>query len=191
MFLVRRPIEVISTGYKWYILRVEGSYEKKTSLALHFYGTSGAIPPYELIRRLWVPEITTQFISKDGSTKERRTSMIPGYLFIETILSYRLYAALKKPEFPHVFGWLQNWQCWPAMVSQADIRRLATLEAEEPESPELSFGIGDKVAVPTLNITGVVLGITTREVTLDVEIFQQKLPFKVKRDFFGEIVKVE
>lgn len=190
MFLVRQPIKVISTGYKWYVLRVEGSYEKKTSLALHFYGAAGAIPHYELIRRLWVPEVIAQSTGKDGSTRERRTSMIPGYLFVEAILSYPLYAALKKPEFPHVFGWLQNWQCWPAMVPQTDIRHLAMLEVKVPEPPELSFIVGDEVTVPTLGVRGIVLEITVRGVTLDVEIFQQKLLFKVKRDFFGEIVKV-
>lgn len=190
MFLERQPIKVISTGYKWYVIRVEGSYEKKASLALHFYGAAGVIPHYELIRRVWVPEITKQYVSKDGATKERRASMIPGYLFVETILSYKLYAALKKPEFPHIFGWLQTWQCWPAMVSQTDIQHLTMLETEVDTHQELAFVIGDEVTIPTLDVRGIVLEITTQDVILDVKIFQQKLPIKVKRDFFSEIEKV-
>lgn len=190
MLPVRRPIEVISEGYRWYVLRVGGSYEKKASLALHFYGSTGVIPHYELIRRLWAPEISVQYQSKDGSFKEKRASMFPGYLFVEAILSYPLYAALRRPEFPHIFGWLQTWQSWPAAVPQSDIRRLAVLEMEAPAPPELSFGVGDEVAVPTLGVRGSVLSITSQEVTLLVNIFQRKLPVKVSRDFLGEIMKV-
>lgn len=190
MLLVRRPIKVIRKGYRWHVLRVEGSYEKKTSLALHFYGTTGIIPHYELIQRLWVPEVTVKYFSKSGATKERRTPMVPGYLFVEAILSYQLYASLKKPNFPHMFGWLQTWKSWPVIVPQADIRRLALLEVRDPEPPELAFGVGDKVVIPSLGIRGIVLAITQQSVTLDIELFHRNIPFRVGHDFFAEIIRV-
>ena len=108
----------------------------------------------------------------------------------KTILSYKLYAALKKPEFPHIFGWLQNWQCWPAMVPQTDIQHLTMLEAEVTTPQELLFAIGDEVTIPTLDVRGVVLEISAQDIILDIKLFQRKLPIKVKRDFFGEIEKV-
>jgi len=190
MLLVRHPIRVIRKGYRWHVLRVEGSYEKKASLVLHFYGTAGVIAHYELVRRLWVPEVTIKYFAKDGAAKERRTSMIPGYLFVEAILSYKLYAALKKPKFPHVFGWLQNWQSWPSVVPQADIQRLAVLESRVPEPPKLTFDIGDEVVIPSLGIRGIVLTISEGAVMLNIEIFHRRLPVRVSNEFFGEVIKV-
>lgn len=190
MFPVRQPIRVIRQGYRWHVLRVEGAYEKKASLALRFYGAAGIIPHYELVRRLWVPEVTIEYFAKDGSQKERRAPMMPGYLFMEAILSYKLYAALKKPNFPHIFGWLQHWRSWPSMVPYMDIQRLAVLEAQNPEPVKLAFSVGDTVAIPSLGIHGTVLDISQSEITLNVEIFHRPLPFKVGREHFGEVVKV-
>jgi len=191
MVLIRRPIKVIRQGYWWHVLRVEGAYEKKASLALRIYGAAGVIPHYELVRRLWVPEITVQYFGKDGTGKTRRTSMMPGYLFIEAILSYKLYAALRKPQFPYVFGWLQNWGSWPATVPQVNIQQLAVLEAKVPGLPELAFDVGDAVLIPSMGIKGSVLEITHHGLTLDIEIFHRKIPFKVGRELFGEVVKAD
>jgi transcription antitermination factor NusG len=189
MFLQRCPIEVVYEGYRWYVLRVEGAYEKKASLILHLYGTVGVIPHYELVRRLWVPEISLKSLSKDGVVKERRASMVPGYLFIETILSYQLYATLRRPDLPHVFGWLQSWKSWPSMITQSDIQRLAVLENREPEPLNLSWGVGDEVILPWLGVQGEVSSISGSSVMLDIEIFHRRLPFKVGREFLSEIVK--
>jgi len=186
----RDPIKVINKGYQWYVLRVQGAYEKKASFVLHFHGSTGAIPHYELVKQLWVPEITVQYFAKSGVKREKRTSMMPGYLFMEAILSHKLYSAFKKPNIPYVFGWLQTPYSWPSVVPRASIQHLATIGAQEPEAPKLAFRVGDIVTLAGLGVRGAVLDISEGHATIEVLIFQRKVPIRISRDHFGEVEKI-
>lgn len=187
---MRTPIHTVYNGFNWFVLRVQGAQEAKAALNLELCGAAGQVPDYCLVKQLWIPHTTTTINSK-GVTKVHKVVLTPGYIFVEALLSRSLHAALKAPDIPHVFGWLQRGGSWPSLVSLTEIRRLACLEEPAPvEEPDIIFNIGDKVTIPSMGVVGYVVNLSYLEMTLEVEVFSRKVPFKVRRTFFSEIVKL-
>jgi len=188
--MIRTPINTVHDGFNWYVLRVRGAFETKAALNLELHGAADQIPDYCLVRQLWIP-YTTSTINSKGVYKTRRSVLTPGYIFIHTILSNKLYATLKDPDIPHVFGWLQRGKNWPAMVTLSEIKQLACLEEPLQEAgEEYNFTVGEKVSLPSMGITGYVTHSSYMEITLDVDVFSRKVPFVVKKRYFPELVKL-
>ena len=188
----RIPIRTLTVpNYEWYVLRVQGAFEKKASLALQVYGTAGAVPDFNLIRRCWVPEINVK--SKGTSYKVRRVSTLPGYLFVEALLSDKLYTALKRPDLPHIFGWLQCRRNWPSIVDHGEVEQL--LEWEQLNIDIIvtvpTFIVGEKVSFPSMNVTGMVSSITDNAIFVSVDIFHRPVMCRISKQFFGEVVRID
>ena len=158
---MRRSRKALYKGYRWFVLAVEGSYEKKAALMIELSGSAGQIPDYDLVRRIWVPQMTTSAVATDGSIKEKQITALPGYLLVQAILTEPLYSALKKPDLPHVYGWLQLEDAWPSQIETFEVRNLAVLQNQIPEVPDFGFEVGDTVVVPSLGMNGEVLEIVS------------------------------
>jgi len=187
---MRTPIYAIYEGFNWFVLRVQGAQEAKAALNIELCGAADLIPDYCLVRQLWIPHTTTIIKSK-GASKLKKVVLLPGYIFVETILSRALHAFLKAPDIPYVFGWLRRGKGFPSLVSMSEIRRLACLEEPLPaEEHVVMFNIGDKVSFPSMGVVGYVVNLSYVEVTLEVDVFKRKVPFRVKRKYFSELVKL-
>jgi len=174
------------------VLKVEGSYEKRAALVIEAYGNAGKIPDFDLVRRIWVPQITIFRFAANGSREQKRTSTLPGYLLVEAILTEKLYSALKEPDLPHVFGWLQYEDSWPSQVSMSEIRTLAYIESFATSPlPRVTFGVGDLVAIPSLNVTGTVCSVSDVNAIVEIVIFRRKVPLEVPRELFSEMNRLE
>jgi len=184
----RIPISVIGNrDINWYVLRVEGAYEHKASLAIQIYGSIGVIPDFGLVRQTWVPEMTIR-----SQFKKKRVSTLPGYLFMQALLSDKLYESLKKPDLPHIFGWLQNRKCWPSFVSNNEIEHLIELENQDINvRPKPLFDVGERVMFPSLNMEGTISSASDNAVFLNVELFHKSFIVKVQPQHFDELIRVE
>jgi len=179
---MRTPVSVVKNNFQWYILRVEGAYEYKAALALQAYGAAGAIPDFYLVKQLWVPEVPT-------ATKKRAT-LLPGYLFINALLSTKLYSSLKKPDFPHIFGWVQCKGSWPSTVSEEEMNYLFSLEDPTSKQSANTFNVGDKIYIPGLNMTGIVMGLATDFIYLSITMFHKTFVVKFDWQHLKEAVLV-
>jgi len=157
---------------------------------LETYGRSGEVPDFDLVRRIWVPQMSVQFFTSDGSSINRRVSILPGYLLLKAILSYELYAALRRPSLPHVFGWLKYGESWPSEVPRADIRVLLHLEAQEREFQPL-FGVGEYVHLTGLGLKGVVHEVTSTHMFVEISFFKRKTLIEIPRERFAEVVRIK
>jgi len=180
---------VILPGFRWFVLRVEGSYEKRAALMLETLGRSGKVPDFDLVRRIWVPQMSVQFFTPDGSSASRRVSILPGYLLLKAILSYELYTALCRPSLPHVFGWLKYGESWPSEVPRSDIRVLIRLEARERRFQPL-FSVGEDVRLTGLGLKGVVHEVTATHMFVEISFFKRKTLIEVPRERFTEVVRI-
>ena len=173
-------------------MKVDGSYEKRAALVIEIYGSAGHIPDFDLVRRVWVPQMAVAHFSSDGSVESKRATTLPGYLLVEAILTYKLYAALRQPDLPHVFGWLRCESCWPSQVSLPEIRNLACIEFSEPPplSPAPTFRVGDRVFLSGLGIEGEVQDVSDTYVVVEVAIFQGRVPFRVRRELLSEVSRL-
>lgn len=188
---MRRSRRVICQGFRWFVLRVEGSFEHRAALALEMYGQAGKVADYDLVKRLWVPQTTVQSRGLDGSTKFRRVSTLPGYLLVEAILTHDLYGSLQQLRLPHVFGWLRTKGSFPSEVPFAEIQVLNRLETYKLEQRAVPFDVGERVQLPGLGVSGEVLAISTSYLIVEVPMFNRKIPINVKRSAFSELVRVE
>jgi transcription antitermination factor NusG len=188
---VRRSRRVIYSGYRWFVLRVEGSFEKRAALALEMYGQSGNVPDFDLVKQIWVPQMTVQAPKPDGSMKFRRVSTLPGYLLVRTILSYDLYGALQRPGLPHVFGWLRCRDSWPSEVAFSEVRVLNRLETYITEPRRIPFSVGEAVRLPGLGVSGTVLAAARSHLVVEVPMFNRKVPINVRSNMFSELTRMD
>jgi len=189
---MRVPRQVILSGYRWFVLRVEGSYEKRAATTLKTYGSEGTIPDFDLVRRVWAPYTILKTQSSGGITKYRRTSTLPGYLLVEAILTAPLYAAFRRPQLPHVFGWLRSEGCWPSQITTSEVESLRireTFNILEPADPIVRLVIGDVVEIPTLGLSGIVLEASSIRIVVQVGFFNQNVPVEIKPALFSSIIK--
>jgi len=156
---------------------------------LEALGRSGKVPDFDLVRRIWVPQMTVPVFSSDGSPIHRRVSILPGYLLLKAILSYELYTALRRPSLPHVFGWLRYGKSWPSEVAQSDIRVLFHLEAQRREFQPL-FGVGEQVLLTGLGLKGTVREVAPSHMFVEISFFNRKTLVEVPRDRFAKVVRV-
>jgi len=187
--LSRRSRSVILPGFRWFVLRVEGSYEQRAAQMLEMCGRSGKVPDFDLVRRIWVPRMSVQFFTPDGTIAYRRVSILPGYLLLKAILSYELYTALRRPSLPHVFGWLRCGKSWPSEVPRSDIRGLLRLEAHKREFQPL-FSVGENVRLTGLGLEGVVREVAPSHLSIEISFFKRKTLIEVPRERFAEVVRV-
>jgi transcription antitermination factor NusG len=188
---VRRSRRVIYPGFRWFVLRVEGSFEHRAALVLEMYGQAGWVADYDLVKRIWVPQTTVQSQGLDGPMIFRRVSTLPGYLLIEAILTYDLYESLLQLRLPHVFGWLRTKGSWPSEIPFTEIQNLNRLEIYKLTPRVIPFDVGERVELPWLGVVGEVLAASTSHLILEIPMFNRKIPINVKRSAFSELVRVE
>jgi len=155
------------------------------------YGRSGVVPDFDLVKRIWVPQMTVRSFVPDGSTKFRRISALPGYLLIEAILTYELYTALQQVRLPHVFGWLKCRGSWPSEVSFSEIQVLYRLESLLLEPQRVPFDAGEIVALSGLGVSGKVLAASQSHLIVEINMFNRKIPINVRRGMFSEVIRSE
>ena len=188
---MRRSRKVIHRGFRWFVLRVEGSFEHRAALALEMYGQSGNILDYDLVKRIWVPQMTVQGLRPDGSTRFRRVSTLPGYLLVEAILTHDLYGSLQKPGLPHIFGWLRSKGNYPSEVPFSEIQVLNRLETYKLEPSRSLFDVGENVKLPGLGVVGEVLAVSPSFLIVEIDMFNRKIPINVRRSAFSELTHAD
>lgn len=188
---MRKPRKVICQGFRWFVLRVEGSFEHRAALALEMHGRAGMIADYDLVKRIWVPQTTVQSRGPDGSMRFRRVSTLPGYLLVEAILTYDLYGSLRESKLPHVFGWLRSKGSWPSEVPFAEIQVLNRLETYKLEPRAAPFDVGERVKLSGLGVVGEVLAVSVSHLIIEVSMFNRKIPINVKRSAFSELIRAD
>jgi len=189
VIIPRQPKHVVQPGLRWYILRVDGAYEKKAALALHVFGAAGRVPDFELIRQLWIPQSVIDYTNPSGKLIKKNVVLIPGYLFVEAILSYRLYASLRRPDLPHIYGWLQPEKSWPSTIDFDEVRHLATIDLETESTIDfMPFEVGDRVKVPG-GVIGEISEISEVKLIVSIEMFGRRVDVEVRRRLFSELVK--
>ena len=182
--ITRVPIKAIYSTYNWFVLRVKGASETKAMLYLDLYGSAHKIPDYELIQQLWVPQAPI------APKSNRWTALTSGYIFVKAVLSYKLYSALKEPDIPCIFGWLQQGKSWPSIVPVGEIRKLAMPHVTEFVAEELPtvFFVGDVVDLLAMGLKGTVSKVAEAYVIIDIFVFNRSVPYKVRREAFHEVV---
>ena len=182
---------MIHQGFRWFVLRVEGSFERRAALALEMFGQVGKIADYDLVKRVWVPQRTVQSPRPDGSIKFRRVSTLPGYLLVEAILTHDLYETIQQLKLPHVFGWLRSKGNWPSEVPFADIQVLHRLETYKLEPRAAPFDVGEEVKLSGLGVEGKILAVSSSHLIVEILMFNRKIPINVKRSSISELVRTE
>ncbi len=109
-----------------------------------------------------------------------------------TLLTVPLYAAFRRPQWPHVFGWLRAENCWPSQITVSEIESLRDLERYSiMESPTIvtRVSVGDSVDIPVLGLSGIILEVSPLRIVVRVGFFNQNVPIELKPALFSSIVK--
>ena len=72
----------------WYVVNTYSGHESKVKEKLEMRTESMGFMDY--IFRIIVPEETVQETAKDGSIKEKKKKMFPGYILVEMIMTDKL-----------------------------------------------------------------------------------------------------
>lgn len=157
---------------EWYVVNTYSGHENKVKEKLEMKANSLGMEDY--ILRIVVPEETIVEVTKDGSEKEKKKKLFPGYILVEMVMTDEAWFAVRNT--PGVTGFIgssgKGAKPFPLTPMEVD-RILNSMGMSRLETKNIE--IGDSVKVisgPFANMFGKVKTIdmpnSRLEVTLDL-----------------------
>jgi len=164
---------------KWYAVHTYSGYENRVRDSLRQRMQQFNLE--DQFGEVLLPSETTTETTKTGKTRVRQKVSLPGYLFVEMLMSEKAWHLVK--DTPRVIGFIGNQTPREVPLSEIDSMRRGIVEGSANPKPRLSFTVGEEVRVldgAFANFTG-----TVDQVNVD----KQKL--KVIVSIFGRPTSVE
>ena len=167
----------------WYVVNTYSGHESKVKEKLESRAVSMGFQDY--IFRVIVPETTEMETLKDGSTKEKKKKMFPGYILVEMIMTDEAWYIVRNT--PGVTGFIgssgKGAKPTPLLPQEID-KILATMGLTRLDN-EKALEVGTSVKIidgPFNGMLGKVDSIDKENARLSVliDLFGQETPVEVE-----------
>ena len=129
----------------WYVVNTYSGHESKVKEKLEMRAASMGFEDY--IFRIIVPEETVVETMKDGSKKEKKKKMFPGYILVEMIMTDEAWYIVRNT--PGVTGFIgsSGGGAKPFPVNKRELDPILKSMGVQTTAVEIDFGVGDYVEV--------------------------------------------
>ena len=129
----------------WYVVNTYSGHEAKVKEKLEMRAESMGFSDY--IFRVIVPEETVVETMKDGSKKEKKHKMFPGYILVEMIMTDEAWYIVRNT--PGVTGFIgsSGGGAKPFPVNKRELDPILKSMGVQTTAVEIDFGVGDYVEV--------------------------------------------
>ena len=168
---------------EWYVVNTYSGHENKVKEKLEMRASSMGMEDY--IFRVVVPEETVIETAKDGSEKEKKVKMFPGYILVEMIMTDEAWFIVRNT--PGVTGFIgsSGHKAKPTPLMPQEIDRILSTMGMSRVNIENDMAVGTKVTIiegPFKGMNGVVDSIDLENNRLNVliDLFGQETPVEVE-----------
>lgn len=168
---------------QWYVVNTYSGHESKVKEKLEMRAESMGFSDY--IFRIIIPEETVIETLKDGSKKEKKVKMFPGYILVEMIMTDEAWYIVRNT--PGVTGFIgsSGKGAKPTPLLPQEIDRILINMGMSRVDVDAELKIGTKVNLvdgPFKGMMGTIDGIDTdnSKLTVLIDLFGQETPVEVE-----------
>ena len=168
---------------EWYVVNTYSGHESKVKEKLEMRAESMGFK--DNIFRIIVPEETVKETMKDGSVKEKKKKMFPGYILVEMIMTDEAWYIVRNT--PGVTGFIgsSGKGAKPTPLKQQEIDKILANMGMTRMDVDKELTVGTKVTIvdgPFKGMDGTIstLDIENSRLTVLVDLFGQETPVEVE-----------
>lgn len=168
---------------EWYVVNTYSGHESKVKEKLEMRAESMGFQ--DNIFRIIVPEETVKETMKDGSIKERKKKMFPGYILVEMIMTDEAWYIVRNT--PGVTGFIgsSGKGAKPTPLKPQEIDKILANMGMTRMDVDKELTVGTKVTIvdgPFKGMDGTIstLDIENSRLTVLVDLFGQETPVEVE-----------
>ena len=167
----------------WYVVNTYSGHESKVKEKLEMRTESMGFQDY--IFRIIVPEETVQETMKDGSIKEKKKKMFPGYILVEMTMTDEAWYIVRNT--PGVTGFIgsSGKGAKPTPLLPQEIDRVLANMGMTRMDVDTELAVGTKVTIidgPFKGMMGTIdtLDLENSRLTVLIDLFGQETPVEVE-----------
>ncbi|HOB25578.1 MAG TPA: transcription termination/antitermination protein NusG [Bacilli bacterium] len=167
----------------WYVVNTYSGHESKVKEKLEMRAASMGFEDY--IFRIIVPEETVVETMKDGSKKEKKKKMFPGYILVEMIMTDEAWYIVRNT--PGVTGFIgsSGKGAKPTALKPQEIDKILVGMGMSRVDVNEELKVGVKVDIidgPFKGMTGIVdtIDAENNHLTVLIDLFGQETPVEVE-----------
>ena len=167
----------------WYVVNTYSGHESKVKEKLEMRTESMGFQDY--IFRIIVPEETVQETLKDGSIKEKKKKMFPGYILVEMMMTDEAWYIVRNT--PGVTGFIgsSGKGAKPTPLLPQEIDRVLANMGMTRMDVDAELSVGTKVTLidgPFKGMNGVIdtLDLENSRLNVLIDLFGQETPVEVE-----------
>ncbi len=168
---------------EWYVVNTYSGHESKVKEKLEMRAESMGFQ--DNIFRIIVPEETVKETMKDGSIKEKKKKMFPGYILVEMIMTDEAWYIVRNT--PGVTGFIgsSGKGAKPTPLKPQEIDKILANMGMTRMDVDKELTVGTKVTIvdgPFKGMDGTIstLDIENSRLTVLVDLFGQETPVEVE-----------
>ena len=168
---------------EWYVVNTYSGHESKVKEKLEMRAESMGFK--DNIFRIIVPEETVKETMKDGSIKEKKKKMFPGYILVEMIMTDEAWYIVRNT--PGVTGFIgsSGKGAKPTPLKPQEIDKILANMGMTRMDVDKELTVGTKVTIvdgPFKGMDGTIstLDIENSRLTVLVDLFGQETPVEVE-----------
>ena len=167
----------------WYVVNTYSGHESKVKEKLEMRTESMGFQDY--IFRVIVPEETVYETMKDGSKKEKKKKMFPGYILVEMIMTDEAWYIVRNT--PGVTGFIgsSGKGAKPTPLLPQEIDKILSGMGMTSMDVDKDLVVGNKVSIndgPFKGMLGTIdnIDIESNTLTVLIDLFGQETPVEVE-----------
>ena len=168
---------------EWYVVNTYSGHESKVKEKLEMRAESMGFQ--DNIFRIIIPEETVKEQQKDGSLKEKKKKMFPGYILVEMIMTDEAWYIVRNT--PGVTGFIgsSGKGAKPTPLKPQEIDRILANMGMTRMDVDKELTVGTKVSIvdgPFKGMEGVInsLDLENSRLTVLIDLFGQETPVEVE-----------
>lgn len=168
---------------EWYVVNTYSGHESKVQEKLQMRAESMGFQDY--IFRIIVPEETIKETMKDGSIKEKKKKMFPGYILVEMIMTDEAWYIVRNT--PGVTGFIgsSGKGAKPTPLKPQEIDKILANMGMTRMDVDKELSVGTKVTIvdgPFKGMEGIIdnLDVENSRLTVLIDLFGQETPVEVE-----------
>ena len=168
---------------EWYVVNTYSGHESKVKEKLEMRAESMGFK--DNIFRIIVPEETVKETMKDGSIKEKKKKMFPGYILVEMIMTDEAWYIVRNT--PGVTGFIgsSGKGAKPTPIKPQEIDKILANMGMTRMDVDKELTVGTKVTIvdgPFKGMDGTIstLDLENSRLTVLVDLFGQETPVEVE-----------
>lgn len=168
---------------EWYVVNTYSGHESKVKEKLEMRAESMGFK--DNIFRIIVPEETVKETTKDGSIKEKKKKMFPGYILVEMIMTDEAWYIVRNT--PGVTGFIgsSGKGAKPTPLKPQEIDKILANMGMTRMDVDKELTVGTKVTIvdgPFKGMDGTIstLDLENSRLTVLVDLFGQETPVEVE-----------